>query len=42
VTIARWQALGARIAQAPTKMDFGFTGVALDPDGRRLRAFAPA
>jgi predicted enzyme related to lactoylglutathione lyase len=42
VTIARWQALGARIAQPPTQMDFGFTGVALDPDGHRLRVFAPA
>jgi predicted enzyme related to lactoylglutathione lyase len=42
VTIARWQALGARVAQPPMKMDFGFTGVALDPDGHRLRVFAPA
>ena len=41
-TIARWKALGAPIAQAPTRMDFGFTGVALDPDGHRLRVFAPA
>ncbi len=41
-TIARWQALGARIAQAPTRMDFGFTATALDPDGHRLRVFAPA
>jgi len=40
-TIARWKALGARIAQAPTRMDFGFTGTALDPDGHRLRVFAP-
>ena len=40
-TIARWQALGARIAQAPTRMDFGFTATALDPDGHRLRVFAP-
>jgi predicted enzyme related to lactoylglutathione lyase len=42
VTMARWQALGARIAQPPTQMDFGFTGVALDPDGHRLRVFCPA
>ena len=41
MTIARWQALGARIAQPPTQMDFGFTGLALDPDGHRLRVFAP-
>ena len=37
----RWAAF-APIAQAPTKMDFGFTFVALDPDGHRVRAFAPA
>jgi predicted enzyme related to lactoylglutathione lyase len=41
-TIARWKALGAPIAQAPTRMDFGFTATALDPDGHRLRVFAPA
>ena len=39
---ARWAAQGARIAQAPTRMDFGYTCVALDPDGHRLRAFRPA
>ena len=42
VTMARWQAAGARIAQPPTSMDFGFTGTALDPDGHRLRVFCPA
>ena len=42
VTTARWQALGARIAQPPMQMDFGFTAVALDPDGHRLRVFVPA
>ena len=42
VTIARWQALGARVAQPPMQMDFGFTAVALDPDGHRLRVFVPA
>jgi len=42
VTIASWQALGARVAQPPMQMDFGFTGVALDPDGHRLRVFVPA
>ncbi len=30
------------IAQPPTAMDFGLTFVALDPDGHRLRVFAPA
>jgi predicted lactoylglutathione lyase len=42
MTIARWQTFGARVAQPPMQMDFGFTGVALDPDGHRLRVFAPA
>jgi catechol 2,3-dioxygenase-like lactoylglutathione lyase family enzyme len=30
------------IAQTPTEMDFGNTFVALDPDGYRLRVFAPS
>jgi len=38
---ARWAGSGIRIAQKPTRMDFGFTFVALDPDGHRVRAFAP-
>ena len=38
---AAWAAKGLKIAQAPTAMDFGFTFVALDPDGHRLRVFAP-
>ena len=37
-----WTARGLKIAQAPTAMDFGHTFVALDPDGHRLRVFAPA
>ncbi len=36
-----WKRLGLTIAQAPTAMDFGFTFTALDPDGHRLRVFAP-
>lgn len=36
-----WRARGIAIAQAPTQMDFGNTFVALDPDGHRLRVFAP-
>jgi catechol 2,3-dioxygenase-like lactoylglutathione lyase family enzyme len=39
---AEWRTKGARIAQAPTHMDFGYTCVVLDPDGHRLRIFAPA
>ncbi|PTW59663.1 catechol 2,3-dioxygenase-like lactoylglutathione lyase family enzyme [Breoghania corrubedonensis] len=33
---------GLPIAQAPSRMDFGYTFVLLDPDGNRLRVFAPA
>jgi len=36
-----WRGRKLRIAQEPTDMDFGFTFVALDPDGHRLRVFAP-
>lgn len=38
---ARWAGDGVVIAQAPTRMDFGYTCVGVDPDGHRLRAFAP-
>lgn len=41
-THAAWKARGLTMAQPPTKMDFGTTFVALDPDGHRLRVFAPA
>ena len=37
-----WKKRGLTIIQAPTKMNFGYTFVALDPDGNRIRAFAPA
>ena len=36
-----WTAMGLQIAQSPCLMDFGYTFVALDPDGHRLRVFAP-
>lgn len=36
-----WKARGLPIAQAPVDLDFGFTFVATDPDGHRLRVFAP-
>jgi catechol 2,3-dioxygenase-like lactoylglutathione lyase family enzyme len=39
---AAWSARGLRIVQEPTRLDFGRTFVALDPDGHRLRVFAPA
>ncbi|MCP8939029.1 VOC family protein [Alsobacter sp. SYSU M60028] len=38
---AAWRSRGVAIAQPPTPMDFGHTFVALDPDGHRLRIFAP-
>jgi len=38
---ADWSGRGLHIAQAPADMDFGRTFVALDPDGHRLRVFAP-
>jgi predicted enzyme related to lactoylglutathione lyase len=36
-----WRKRGLKIVQSPTDMDFGRTFVALDPDGHRLRVFAP-
>jgi predicted enzyme related to lactoylglutathione lyase len=41
VTHTAWRERGLRIAQEPTAMDFGHTFVALDPEGHRLRVFAP-
>jgi catechol 2,3-dioxygenase-like lactoylglutathione lyase family enzyme len=38
---AAWRAQGLPILQAPTAMDFGLTFTAADPDGHRLRVFAP-
>jgi predicted enzyme related to lactoylglutathione lyase len=40
-THEEWKGLGLTILQAPTRMSFGTTFVALDPDGHRLRVFAP-
>ncbi len=39
---ADWRERGIAIAQTPTKMGFGYTFVGLDPDGHRLRVFAPS
>lgn len=36
-----WSQRGWPIAQTPCDMDFGYTFVALDPDGHRLRVFVP-
>jgi catechol 2,3-dioxygenase-like lactoylglutathione lyase family enzyme len=41
-TFAEWRERGVEIALEPTRMDFGYTFVGLDPDGHRLRVFAPA
>ncbi len=38
---AEWKGRGLRILQEPVDLDFGHTFVALDPDGHRLRVFAP-
>jgi len=38
----QWCKQGITIALEPTRMDFGHTFVALDPDGHRLRVLAPA
>lgn len=38
---ADWTQRGLTILQAPTLMGFGNTFVATDPDGHRLRVFAP-
>ena len=40
-THSAWAERGLPILQTPTEMDFGHTFVALDPDGHRLRVFAP-
>ena len=36
-----WERRGVLILQPPTPMSFGVTFVAGDPDGHRLRVFAP-
>ena len=41
-TFAEWRGRGVKMALPPTQMDFGYSFVALDPDGQRLRVFAPA
>ena len=37
----QWATAGRPILQIPTRLDFGYTFVAADPDGHRLRVFAP-
>ncbi len=38
---ARWRALGCTVLQPPAAMDFGYTFTVQDPDGHRVRVFAP-
>jgi len=38
-THKEWVAQGLTILQAPTRMDFGYTFTAADPDGHRLRVY---
>lgn len=38
--LQEWTALGLDIVQSPTDLDFGYTFVAADSDGHRLRVFA--
>lgn len=40
--LAEWQARGLTITQPPSRMEFGYTGMALDPDGHRLRLYCLA
>jgi len=39
---ADWGARDIRVLQKPVDLDFGRTFVIIDPDGHRLRVFAPA
>jgi len=40
-TAAAWAAKGVQIALKPTRLDFGYAFVGIDPDGHRLRVFMP-
>lgn len=40
-TLGAWTKLGLEVLQSPTETPFGFTFVVADPDGHRLRVFAP-
>jgi len=39
---ADWRQRGLTILQVPTEMGFGLTFVGADPDGHRIRIYAPA
>jgi predicted enzyme related to lactoylglutathione lyase len=40
-TFADWKQRGLKMIQEPVQMNFGHTFVANDPDGHRLRVYAP-
>lgn len=39
---AEWTKRGLSILHAPAQMNYGYTFVAVDPDGYRIRVFTPA
>lgn len=39
---AEWRARAVAVALPPTDLDFGRSFLALDPDGHRLRVYAPS
>ncbi len=39
--VKEWRGYGLAVLQPPTVMDFGLTATLEDPDGHRLRVFAP-
>ena len=39
---SQWRERGLEMLQHPTQMDFGYTFVAQDPDGHRLRVYSPS
>ena len=40
-TFKQWKAKDVVMSLDPTKLDFGYTFVGIDPDGHRLRVFTP-
>ena len=40
-TYKKWKSQGIVMELEPTKLDFGYTFVGVDPDGHRLRVFTP-
>ena len=36
-----WKSQSVAVVRSPTKLNFGYTFVGLDPDGHRMRVFTP-